>query len=86
MDTQYDVWKKLGTTFKCGCCGRIPHFVDIRDLQNCPHCGHLMNYYETEDGLVPLRPDGSVWQNEVGTMKFDGDEEGFVVVRSVRVG
>lgn len=61
-------------------------FVDIRDLTICPHCEHVMNFYETENGLVPLRKDGSIWRNKIGTMDFGNEEEAYVVVKAVKVG
>jgi hypothetical protein len=84
MEKQYDVWLKIGKTYKCGCCGRIPCFVDIRDLTTCPHCEHMMNYYETDEGPKLLRPDGSVWQNKVGILQYT-DNDGYVAVRPVQV-
>lgn len=56
---EVDVWKYFGGAYKCGCCGRIPTFVDIRDLKTCPHCLHQMWWYEKADGSVEtLFPDG----------------------------
>ena len=55
IDKEYkdvDAWKKVGSTYKCGCCGRIPTFVDICDLKVCPHCDHQMWWYEKDDGSV----------------------------------
>ena len=86
MENDYDVWKRVGGSFRCGCCGRIPVFVDIRDLTICPHCEHVMNFYETENGLVPIRKDGSIWRNKIGTMDFGNEEEAYVVVKAVKVG
>lgn len=51
----YDTWLKFCGTFRCGCCYKIPTFIDIRDLTRCPHCEHVMKFYETEKGIVPLR-------------------------------
>lgn len=54
----YDTWLKVGSTFRCGCCGKIPIFVDIRDLTVCPHCLHIMKFYETDHGVFPIRTIG----------------------------
>lgn len=87
MEKEYDVWKMVGvSTYRCGCCGRIPVFVDIRDLTICPHCEHVMNFYETENGIAPIRKDGSIWRNKIGTMDFGNEEEAYVVVKAVKVG
>lgn len=51
----YDTWLKVGGSFRCGCCLRMPTFVDIRDLKVCPHCQHIMNWYETDHGSLPMR-------------------------------
>ena len=53
--SNYDTWLMFGGTFRCGCCYKIPIFIDIRDLTRCPHCEHVMKFYETEKGIVPLR-------------------------------
>ena len=85
MPNDYDVWKKFGNTYKCGCCGRIPTYVDIRDLKECFFCEHLMNYYEGENGeLILLRADGSVWRRVVDQYQFAG-EESLVAVHDIQV-
>ena len=55
MENKYDTWLKVGEHYRCGCCGRMPIFVDIRDLTVCPHCQHMMNWYETENGIKPIK-------------------------------
>ena len=51
-----DIWQKFGGSFRCGCCGKMPTFVDIRDWRTCPHCEHVMKWYETAYGLEPMPP------------------------------
>lgn len=48
------IWKKFGQLYKCGNCGYIPTFVDIRDWARCPKCDILKFFYETDDGLKPM--------------------------------
>lgn len=55
---KYDTWLKFGGTFRCGCCYKIPTFVDIRDLTVCPHCEHAMKFYETDHGVFPIKFQG----------------------------
>lgn len=52
---KYDTWLKFGQTYRCGCCLKIPTYVDIRDLTVCPHCEHLMKQYETDHGVFPIK-------------------------------
>lgn len=50
----YSTWKLVGHIFRCGCCGKIPVYVDIRDLKTCPHCEHVMKWYETDHGIFSM--------------------------------
>lgn len=59
----YSTWLKVGKNFKCGCCGKMPTFVDILDLKTCPHCQHMMRWYETDHGVYPLKFQGGENQN-----------------------
>ena len=52
---EYGTWRKVGKVYMCGCCKRIPVFVDIRDLTVCPRCLHNMDWYETDEGIMPMR-------------------------------
>lgn len=52
---KYDTWLKVGEHFRCGCCLKMPIFVDIRDLTVCPHCQHIMKWYETDHGIFPIK-------------------------------
>lgn len=45
------IWKKYGNTYRCGNCGYIPTYVDIRDWKVCPKCEVLKSFCETDHGL-----------------------------------
>lgn len=72
-----DTWKRIGKTYRCGCCGKIPVFVDIRDLKVCPNCRHQMLWYENEDGEIESLFQNSdyipecAWMEE-GVYELDG--------------
>lgn len=55
---EYSTWLKFGGSFRCGCCYKMPTFVDIRDLTVCPHCDHIMKWYETDQGIFPIKNQG----------------------------
>lgn len=65
---KYDTWLKVGEHFRCGCCMRMPIYVDIHDLMVCPHCLHIMKWYETDHGTFPLKM-------QKGDEKHDEQEE-----------
>lgn len=62
--SKYDTWLKVGNTFRCGCCEKIPTFVDINDLAVCPHCKHVMKGYETDHGIFLFVKNGGEGQND----------------------
>lgn len=43
-------WVRCGNMFKCGNCGKIPTYVDIREWKHCPHCEVLKTFYEGPNG------------------------------------
>lgn len=49
------IWVRVGSTYKCGNCGKIPTFIHISELKKCPHCEILKSFYEDENGdLIPM--------------------------------
>ena len=60
---EVDTWQKVGRHFRCGCCRRMPTCVDILDLKVCPHCQHVMKWYETDHGIFSMRPTEGEDQN-----------------------
>lgn len=53
-EMRYDIWYQVGSTYKCGCCGRIPTYLDIKYMRECPKCHHYMTGYETENSIEPI--------------------------------
>ena len=51
------IWKKYGGSYRCGNCGYMPTFIDIRDWKRCPKCEVLKTFYESEDELLPTFSD-----------------------------
>lgn len=51
-----DSWIPCGNHYKCGNCGKMPYFVDIKDRNKCYHCGRTIKWVKTKDGeRIPVK-------------------------------